>query len=408
MNCNAVWTDEFIRTKMPKAFIKNYMNHYSQFLYEKERKNLPIAQEILEKERLTIECVLNITHLNHKIYILGEFKKQKIATSVCPIIYCSGILDDKKRCNACCYFIPFVPDDYDEVIEKLRYECLELNKKLQDISNGVLSQERKEFSKKCIGKDCRGLFGSNMICGICGLRLCIHCHEEITLGEHTCDEKNTASIEAIKSETKLCPGCRIPTFKISGCSQMWCVECHTTWDWENGQVVTDARIHNPHYYEYKINNEGLARNPGDLVCGGLISVDKIIRNRGNRNIEFILNLHRNVLRFQDMNQTIAGENDNTLKNVDLAVEYLRKRISVKEWRTSLTKRYKLEKKGQQLKEIIAVYVDAISSMLGDYGMELLELEDLIQHSYRMENYCNDRLREIERMYDCSLNWNFLC
>ena len=59
------------------------------------------------------------------------------------------------------------------------------------------------------------------------------------------------------------------TFKISGCHQMWCTECHATWDWKSGKIVTGI-IHNPHYFQYmNQHGGGMPRQPGDVPCGGL-------------------------------------------------------------------------------------------------------------------------------------------
>ena len=81
------------------------------------------------------------------------------------------------------------------------------------------------------------------------------------------------SAKLIKQETKPCPTCGVRIYKISGCDQIWCVECKVAFSWKTG-IIDKGVIHNPHFYEHmKNNNNGIApRNPHDEVCGGLISV----------------------------------------------------------------------------------------------------------------------------------------
>jgi hypothetical protein len=54
---------------------------------------------------------------------------------------------------------------------------------------------------------------------------------------------------------------------------MWCTECKVAFSWTSGKVILNAVIHNPHFYQYMQNNSsgGVApRNPGDVLCGGLL------------------------------------------------------------------------------------------------------------------------------------------
>jgi hypothetical protein len=47
--------------------------------------------------------------------------------------------------------------------------------------------------------------------------------------------------------------------KVSGCNQMFCVQCHTAFDWATGEIETGV-IHNPHYFDMMKRNQ-LQRNP---------------------------------------------------------------------------------------------------------------------------------------------------
>ena len=129
-------------------------------------------------------------------------------------------------------------------------------------------KERKQFIMKCPGDDCRGFLSTQYKCDICKINVCPKCRAIKTEG-HECKKEDIESTELIKKETKGCPQCGIPIFKISGCDQMWCIECKVAFSWRTGNIET-GNIHNPHYYQWRRNQGNAVRNPGDLVCGGLI------------------------------------------------------------------------------------------------------------------------------------------
>ena len=119
---------------------------------------------------------------------------------------------------------------------------------------------------------------SSYKCEVCKLFTCPDCFEVIGYSKeehHECKEDNLKSAEMIKKETKGCPKCGVRIFKISGCDQMWCTECKVAFSWNTGKIVLNGQIHNPHYYNYLQQTEGgvggaAPRNPGDIVCGGVI------------------------------------------------------------------------------------------------------------------------------------------
>jgi hypothetical protein len=139
-----------------------------------------------------------------------------------------------------------------------------------------LHVERKVFFMSCPAPDCNGMLSTQYKCGICELYTCPDCHEVIganrTTTVHHCDPNNIASAEAIKKETKQCPGCHNRIYRTEGCSQMWCTGCHTAFDWNTGRKVESERLHNPHWLEYQrsLNGGTAPRAPGDVPCGGLI------------------------------------------------------------------------------------------------------------------------------------------
>lgn len=111
-------------------------------------------------------------------------------------------------------------------------------------------KERKEFIKKCPAEGCAGFLSTQWKCGLCDTKVCSKCLEIKGTGDHECKEEDVKSAEFIKKNSKACPKCGVFIHKTSGCSQMWCTECKTAFDWNTLKVITSGLFHNPHYIEW--------------------------------------------------------------------------------------------------------------------------------------------------------------
>jgi len=81
-------------------------------------------------------------------------------------------------------------------------------------------EEKRVFKQKCGVEGCRGFLSSAWKCGLCATWTCPKCFD--VLGKekecgHECDPNNVESAKLIKKETRNCPSCAIPIFKIAGC-----------------------------------------------------------------------------------------------------------------------------------------------------------------------------------------------
>jgi hypothetical protein len=165
-----------------------------------------------------------------------------------------------------------------ERIKKNHQSMVRSLRRQQNILSGteVVVSEKKVFFMPCPSATCNGMLSSKYKCGICDNYTCPDCHElkdSSRSVEHVCNADNIASAQAIKKETKQCPGCHNRIYRTEGCSQMWCTGCHTTFDWTTGNKVVSGPLHNPHWLEYQRKNGGgqAPRAPGDVPCGGLCS-----------------------------------------------------------------------------------------------------------------------------------------
>ncbi len=237
MNCKNPWQPKFLVDNLNRSYVENdYKKHRKQLLVDREISRTPELMYLVERTKLVQESEEELKELN-KEYI----KARKL---------------------------------FNDLAQRVSEKRLEIHR----IKTGEdTKEERKKFIMPCPGDNCKGYLSTQYKCEICKLFTCPDCFEIIGYSKedhHICKEDNIKSAEMIKKETKGCPKCGVRIFKISGCDQMWCTECKVAFSWSTGKIIISGAIHNPHYYNYlqQNNNNGLApRNPGDVVCGGLIA-----------------------------------------------------------------------------------------------------------------------------------------
>jgi len=166
-------------------------------------------------------------------------------------------------------------------LEKKRKDLLHLiGNKRNEVSTIILSgptTERKKYIRKCPNNTCQGFLSTHLKCDLCASVVCSECREikgkadidEEMIAAHVCDPQILESVKFIDNDTKPCPNCTSMIHKIEGCSQMFCTECHTAFNWQTLRIETGI-IHNPHYFEWQRRTTatgGAARNPNDVLCG---------------------------------------------------------------------------------------------------------------------------------------------
>jgi hypothetical protein len=249
----------------------------------------------------------------------------------------------------------------------LEYLRRELYQKKHIIKNGGIvtdkgSDERGRFIKACPNDDCRGFLSSAYKCDLCKIFVCPTCFEIKGFSKnepHTCDENNIKAAMLIKKETKPCPKCAVPIFKIHGCSQMWCTQCHVAFSWNTGRIEHGV-VHNPHFYEWARENGRDTLNPGTIVCGGL--VDYYVLSRTIRSIyvlrqsEEIYNLifviHRGARHFNYILDGLRNDMNGNQDNKDIRIRYLRNEIDEKHLAKIVTQRDNIREKKLAMLQIM--------------------------------------------------------
>lgn len=65
---------------------------------------------------------------------------------------------------------------------------------------------------------------------------------------HVCTEDDLNNVNLLTDNVKNCPKCSEPIFKSSGCDHMWCVKCHTMFNWSDLKITKTTT--NPLYFQW--------------------------------------------------------------------------------------------------------------------------------------------------------------
>jgi hypothetical protein len=375
--CNRPWTRKFISQVFPKSFINNDLKkHREETLLHQEIALLPETQpyveELIRKEHITEE--------------INKLNEERV---------------------------------------RILMQMSDLRLQLYGRPNHI---ERREFIRECPDADCRGFLSTAWKCGICEKWTCPTCHEVKGLSRddpHTCDPNNVATAELLSRDTKPCPKCHTGIFKIDGCNQMWCTQCHTGFDWRTGRIET--HIHNPHFFEWQRRNSANGEIPRIDVQNNpygcrneqinrmfLTTMIRLINNDDGTAtsemkrayIDKISNIIRQIIHLRQVeipNYTPNYED----RNRNLRISYMRNQITKDEFKVLLQRNNKRFEKNRELSNVFELVVNTVQdivlriyNVLRTPNMEtsfeskfvaLEEIQPILQ-------YANECLREISKTY----------
>ena len=289
MNCKHEWSRVTLVENIPKTFIGvEYKKRRQELILEMEKSMMPATQPYVE-----IEIERNkIYELTKDIQRLG-YKKYSIDG------YSDRYLEYELECVRKEHYIKCITRD-------IRERTAVLNRHGHGHGGN-----RAQFTRKCPVEGCKGFLSTGWKCGICKTKVCAKCHEikkrgivlhtseeeeveeeeveeeeeevEEDNGEerkeenvvrrgHVCDPNNVETAKLLKNDTKACPKCAAMIYKIDGCDQMFCTQCHTAFSWNTMRIETRV-IHNPHYFQYlreQANGRDIPRNPLDNPCAEIL------------------------------------------------------------------------------------------------------------------------------------------
>ena len=377
-SCGKPWDRKFIVNAFPKSFVANqWKKHREKVLLDREIALLPATQSVVE----------------------DMIRREKIQKEV-------------------------------EEIEKQIRELRQKQHNLHYQENPQKQKQKTHFVKACPDPDCRGYLSSQWKCGLCENHACKKCHVLIKKDEeneehvdHVCNPDEVATAKLLDKDTKSCPKCQTGIFKIEGCDQMWCTQCHTAFSWRTGEIETN--IHNPHFYEWQRRTGGgqAPRNPGDIVCGREITHNMIselsrklkpkvtnpnnespetkakalkVYDRASAIVRSILHLnHEQLVNYR----TYGNEN-----NLDLRVSYMRQRIDKDTFMQRVQRDNKKFEKKREIYNILTLFIQTVTDIMfrfQDAVNKLISYEDLekiLDEIVAIQEYSNECLVDISETY----------
>lgn len=381
-DCDKEWSRGFMKKNFTNTFLTSkYKKHVEDVLFDKEKALLPATQYLVEE----------------------KIAKNALRRELADVNALIARLMEKKR--------------------ELEYQ----------INHGVVVQpEKTRFVRKCPANNCRGFLSTQWKCGICEQWTCPDCHElkgpdrDCT---HTCDPNNVETAKLLAKDTKPCPKCSCMIFKIDGCDQMWCTQCHTAFSWKTGKL--ESNIHNPHYYEWRRRNGNTQRNHGDFECGRDITHNTVMRIQtlsqkhsdlakivtkksvyGDRNYvhynERIMNVCAMI---QNMIHNHAVElpmfqQDYLVKNQELRVKYLENEITEEEFKMRIQRNDKKHKKNTEIAQVLQLaeisFTDIIYRLMDDLDKSanrMHQVDAFLGELNELNAYCNELFKDIASTYD---------
>ena len=254
---------KFTRHTLVKFFGKSYVNglykdHIKELLFNEEKTLIPRSLPVVEYNK-------KIRLQQEKIEKLKEELKVKIINEIV-----------KK--NTIEYFIETGK------INSYKQYHMYINE------TGFIKEKNKKdiitikYKHPCGNNNCNGFVNDKWFCELCDKYTCKECLV-ISENNHICNDDDVKTAKLIKSQSKPCPKCNISIIKSSGCDQMWCVSCHTTFDWKTLEIKKAGIVHNPEYFRYmRENGLVIARNPNDNGCNN--EYEEAFRKLSKLNSEF--------------------------------------------------------------------------------------------------------------------------
>jgi hypothetical protein len=380
MSCKVVWDRKFITTNFEKTFIsKDYRNHCEEILVEREISMLPATQPYVERVIKLENMKKNIEEFTETFYIIRneypDLEKDKL---------------EKNR-------------NIHEILTTIK----QLKNEYNDMNNsGIKSKD--VFVRKCPNGDCHGFLSSSLKCELCEHFSCSKCREvkgktTKEIQSHTCNPEIVESVKFLEKDSKPCPKCSSLTFKIFGCNQIWCVECHTPWDWSSGKIET-GKIHNPHYIEYlaKNNNGQAPRDPNDIICGreineiflqqlfSVLNIDKTYMTMIISNFTHIINVE-----YPKYNRPIPIEN-----NLLLRIDYIRNKIDKNQFKQKIQRKEKENNKKKEIANVLNTYINCMTDILYRLLDKPHKVNNILFELDELRLYCNESFVDISKTFNC--------
>jgi len=255
----------------------------------------------------------------------------------------------------------------------------------------LMDNEPRKFVRQCPVEECKGFLNEEWYCGLCDHKYCKSCNETLT-ETHECDPEVVKTMKLLNKDSKSCPKCGTVIHKTSGCAQMWCISCHTAFNWRTGEIEM-GRIHNPHFIEFK-KKTMMSREHGDIPCGGVPSFREL-REMGATN---------DILRCAVAIHQVERENMyldlRPIDNLHIRVAYMLNDIDEHEFKNYLQRQEKFLDKTRDISNIFEMMGNCGGDLLRQYVLEPTRHDEIVDMIHKIVEYGNEVFETLRKRYTC--------
>jgi len=295
-------------------------------------------------------------------------------------------------------------------------------KEILDIELFILEGKDSKNNKKedktiyicsCPNQMCRGFITNKYNCEICKLKICKLCMIEKKNKNHSCKRDDIESAQLIKESSKPCPKCYVPIFKISGCNQMFCTNCHVVFDWITLKI-DKGNVHNAHYFDWMTNQNNNANiNLVDVACGDIIEIYRKLSHNFTYGTSYNSSAYYNfqiIRKIFEVNRIFNGEiidniRENLIKNrfEDYRIEYLDNTISEKKWKSRIARDTINNERYRSLIELFEMYVTVTSDFIRQLAFKKITVTKLKNNYSQFYIYFEKSIDETLQIFGGNLN-----
>lgn len=375
MNCKVPWNNDMLIGSFTKSFFQTELRKHKENIYfEREKALLPNTQQQIREENLQTELQA-LMQLASVYGILKQTTKEQ------------------------------------KIIKEARVIATELGRDLTNGGVNHIASSSKGHVKprpicRCIDENCRGfIMSNNWTCGICDTKACKDCLKRKTEG-HMCIDDDKETCKLLLNNTKPCPKCGVMISKIDGCDQMWCVMCHTTFDWRSGSIVT-TNIHNPHYYEWmRRMGRDIPRDPNDIPQNGRCEQGELPRTNDMYNMthlkvkdrNMVLSLYRIYYHIRDVEVHDLERRQPEQDNTTLRKSFLRSEISEEEFKREIFLKERARERNTAIRNVMDLFSNHLRGVINDIYYNRSEVAAHMTEVEGLAKYCNDCFADIGKLY----------
>jgi hypothetical protein len=398
MSCKKAWGHDMLIERFPKSFLSGeWKKRREEVLFDREKSLLPATQPFVETERFLEKYTEEVRQLRARIRTLVDELSHGYVPYDISIEEWERhqriLVQYRNERDACKNELDF----YLDLISRVRH-------------GAHRGHERKQCVRGCPAEGCRGFLSTQWKCGLCEVWVCPDCHEikgDHRDAHHTCKPENVETARLLAKDSKPCPSCATMIFKVEGCDQMFCTQCHTAFGWKTGRIETGV-IHNPHYYEYlRQRNGGHApRNAMDVPCGGPPDPYSMRVHLTHQRIPKIT-IQRicELVRSTTHNQQVVlprYETDLVEGNRDIRIKYMMNRLDEPRFKQLLQQREKARQKNQSIHMVLQMYVSTMTDILQRVQATetLPAIEAILDEIPALREYVGSMLQKVATSFQC--------